>query len=99
MTQTDIVDPRISEEAPVAGSNSLPELAARIRAEHEATGAALKSIIDHSIAAGEFADRGQGQGAAWSMAAVAEGQLRDIGTDGAALYAAGQEPDRDRGIS
>jgi hypothetical protein len=39
-------------DAIVAGSNSLPELAARIRAEHEATGAALKSSIDHSIAAG-----------------------------------------------
>jgi hypothetical protein len=38
----------------VAGSNSLPELAARIRAEHEATGAALKSSIGHSIAAGEL---------------------------------------------
>jgi hypothetical protein len=51
MTQTDIVDP---QEATVAGSNSLPELAARIRAEHEATGDALKSSINHSIAAGEL---------------------------------------------
>jgi hypothetical protein len=38
----------------IIGSNSLPELAARIRAEHEATGDALKSSIDHSIAAGEL---------------------------------------------
>src|SRR5712671_939062 len=54
MTQADIVDPRVSEQATVIGSNSLPELAARIRAEHAATGEALKSSIDHSIAAGEL---------------------------------------------
>jgi hypothetical protein len=54
MTQTDIVDPMISEHATVTGSNSLPELAARIRAEHGATRDALKSSIDHSIAAGEL---------------------------------------------
>jgi hypothetical protein len=52
--QAHIVDPRVSVQAAVIGSNSLPELAARIRAEHAATGAALKSSIDHSIAAGEL---------------------------------------------
>ena len=35
-------------------SNSLPELAARIRAEHKATSAALKSSVAHGIAAGEL---------------------------------------------
>lgn len=54
MTQTDIVDSQISEQATVAASNSLPELAARIRAEHEATADALKSSVEHSIAAGEL---------------------------------------------
>jgi hypothetical protein len=43
-----------SEQAVIAGSNSLPELAARIRAEHEATSAALKSSAEHGIAAGEL---------------------------------------------
>jgi Protein of unknown function (DUF3102) len=41
---TDIVD--------VERSNRLPELAARIKAEHEATSAALKSSAEHGIAAG-----------------------------------------------
>ena len=36
------------------GSNSLPDLAARICAEHEATSAALKSSVAHGIAAGEL---------------------------------------------
>jgi hypothetical protein len=35
-------------------SNSLPDLAARIRAEHEATADALKTSIGHGIAAGEL---------------------------------------------
>jgi Protein of unknown function (DUF3102) len=34
------------------GSNALPDLAARIRAEHEATSAALKTSVGHAIAAG-----------------------------------------------
>jgi hypothetical protein len=37
-----------------AGSNSLPHLAARIRAEHEATSAALKTSVEHAMAAGEL---------------------------------------------
>jgi hypothetical protein len=36
----------------VEGSNRLPELATRIKAEHEATSAALKSSAEHGIAAG-----------------------------------------------
>ena len=56
MTETDILDPPTGEQTPppAAGSNSLPELAARIRAEHEATGDALKSSVEHGIAAGEL---------------------------------------------
>jgi Protein of unknown function (DUF3102) len=54
MTQTDIVDPPIGDPTTTVGSNSLPELAARIRAEHAATGEALKSSVEHSIAAGEL---------------------------------------------
>src|SRR6516164_1016138 len=38
----------------VERSNYLPELAARIRAEHEATAASLKSSVEHGIAAGEL---------------------------------------------
>jgi hypothetical protein len=34
-------------------SNSLPDLAARIRAEHEATAAALQSSVTHAMAAGD----------------------------------------------
>jgi glutamine phosphoribosylpyrophosphate amidotransferase len=33
-------------------SNYLPELAARIRAEHQATAAALRTSVEHGIAAG-----------------------------------------------
>jgi hypothetical protein len=36
------------------GSNALPDLAARIRAEHEATSVALKSSVGHAILAGEL---------------------------------------------
>jgi hypothetical protein len=43
---TDIVD--------VEGSNRLPELAARIKAEHEACTAALKRGIEHAVAAGKL---------------------------------------------
>jgi hypothetical protein len=38
----------------ITGSNSLADLAARIRAEHEATGEALRSSVAHGIAAGEL---------------------------------------------
>jgi hypothetical protein len=37
-----------------AGDNSLPDLAARIRVEHEAVSAALKESVRHAIAAGEL---------------------------------------------
>jgi hypothetical protein len=40
--------------APVAGDNSLPDLAARIKAEHEAVSTALKESVRHAIAAGEL---------------------------------------------
>jgi hypothetical protein len=38
----------------LAGSNSLTDLAARIRAEHEAASAAFKDSVSHGIAAGEM---------------------------------------------
>jgi len=41
-------------EAPLTESNSLPELAARIRAEHTAVAAALKDSLRHAITAGEL---------------------------------------------
>jgi hypothetical protein len=50
----------LAQEAPStatparAGSNSLPDLAARIRVEHEATSVALKSSVEHAIVAGEL---------------------------------------------
>ena len=37
-----------------SGDNYLPELASRIRAEHQATSAALKSSVQHSITPGEL---------------------------------------------
>jgi hypothetical protein len=39
-------------ELVIATSNSLADLAARIRAEHEASAAALKSSVEHAMAAG-----------------------------------------------
>jgi len=36
------------------GSNSLPELAARIRAEHRATATALQSSVEHAMTAGDL---------------------------------------------
>ena len=44
----------LSDMPAQAGSNSLPDLAARIKAEHEATDAALKSSVQHAIRAGEL---------------------------------------------
>src|SRR5271165_5330168 len=41
-------------DTPLAGDNSLPDLAARIRAEHEAVSVALKESVRHAIAAGEL---------------------------------------------
>jgi hypothetical protein len=41
-------------EGTIAGSNSLPELAARIRTEHEACTASMKRGLQHAIAAGEM---------------------------------------------
>jgi hypothetical protein len=37
-----------------AGDNSLPDLAARIKAEHEAAAESLKDSVRHAIAAGEL---------------------------------------------
>jgi hypothetical protein len=44
-----------------AGDNSLPDLAARIRVEHEAVSAALKESVRHAIAAGELLIEAKGQ--------------------------------------
>ncbi len=43
------------------GDNSLPDLAARIRAEHQAVSAALKESVRHAIAAGELLIEAKGQ--------------------------------------
>src|SRR5260370_4403754 len=45
----------------VALSNSLADLAARIRIEHEATDAALKSSVEHAMAAGDLLIEAKGQ--------------------------------------
>jgi hypothetical protein len=47
--------------APLAGDNSLTDLAARIRAEHEAVSKALKESVRHAIAAGELLVEAKGQ--------------------------------------
>src|SRR6516165_401568 len=44
-----------------AGDNSLPDLAARIRAEHQAVSAALRDSVRHAIAAGELLIEAKGQ--------------------------------------
>jgi hypothetical protein len=44
-----------------AGDNSLADLAARIRAEHEAVSTALKESVRHAIAAGELLIEAKGQ--------------------------------------
>ena len=41
-------------QVPFDGSNSLADLAARIRAEHEATAVALRLSVMHAMAAGEL---------------------------------------------
>lgn len=48
-------------DAPLAGNNSLPDLAARIRAEHEAVSVALKESVRHAITAGELLVEAKGQ--------------------------------------
>ena len=63
-------------DAPSAGDNSLPDLAARIKAEHEAVSTALKESVAHAIAAGELlieakAQLGHGQWLPWLMAGSA----------------------------
>jgi Protein of unknown function (DUF3102) len=45
----------------LAGDNSLPDLAARIRVEHEAVSAALKESVRHAIAAGELLIEAKGR--------------------------------------
>jgi len=50
-----------ADPALLAGDNSLPDLAARIRAEHEAVSAALKESVRHAIAAGELLIEAKGQ--------------------------------------
>jgi hypothetical protein len=47
--------------APLAGDNSLTDLAARIRAEHEAVSEGLKESVRHAIAAGELLIEAKGQ--------------------------------------
>jgi hypothetical protein len=48
-------------EAPLTESNHLPELAARIRAEHTAVADALKDSLKHAITAGELLIEGRAQ--------------------------------------
>lgn len=43
-----------SDKPDLAASNSLADLAARIRAEHEATAVALKRSVEHAMAAGDL---------------------------------------------
>lgn len=54
MTTHTVTSQRDSAQAPFNGSNSLPDLAARIRSEHEAVSSALKDSVRHAIAAGEL---------------------------------------------
>jgi hypothetical protein len=44
----------MTDQMLVIGSNSLPDLAARIRAEHQATSDALKRGLSHALTAGEL---------------------------------------------
>jgi hypothetical protein len=44
----------LDPDASLAGDNSLPDLAARIRVEHEAVSESLKESVRHAIAAGEL---------------------------------------------
>ena len=61
-------------------SNYLPELAARIRAEHEATSTAPKKSVEHAIAVGEAkAQLKHGQWLPWLKAncSMSERTARD----------------------
>jgi hypothetical protein len=53
LSQIDFDEGKMSD-ANLAVSNSLVDLAARIRIEHEATASALKSSVEHAMAAGEL---------------------------------------------
>jgi hypothetical protein len=44
----------LDPDASLAGDNSLPDLAGRIRVEHEAVSASLKESVRHAITAGEL---------------------------------------------
>jgi hypothetical protein len=54
-------DPTRQQSAPLAGDNSLPDLAGRIRVEHEAVSESLKESVRHAIAAGELLIEAKGQ--------------------------------------
>jgi hypothetical protein len=47
------LDPR-QQSASLAGDNSLPDLAGRVRIEHEAVSASLKESVRHAMTAGEL---------------------------------------------
>jgi Protein of unknown function (DUF3102) len=51
----------VSARSHIVQSNSLADLAARIRVEHEATAVSLKQSVEHAIAAGELLLEAKGQ--------------------------------------
>ena len=72
-------------------SNSLTDLAHRIRAEHEAVGAALKDGLAHAMAAGDILIEAKAQlkHGDWLFSAAGPGDLR---ARGAALHPACPQP-------
>jgi hypothetical protein len=72
-------------------SNRLPELAARIRSEHEATATALKSSAEHAMAAGDALLEAKALVDHGGMAALATGPLHDFRAHSPALYACSEK--------
>ena len=71
----------------IAASNSLADLAARIRAEHEAAAAFLGSGLERAINAGGLLSRSQGTDRSWPVAALARRALPGARADRAGLHA------------
>jgi len=66
----------MTDETDIASSNSLADLAARIKIEHRATDNALKSSVEHAMAAGDLLLEAKAQLKHGAVVAVADRALR-----------------------
>ena len=80
---------------PIEASNSLADLAARIKIEHTAVSDLFRQSVGHGIAAGVLLREAKISPAS-SMAALAARSLFDVRENEPTLHAAGEEPGGDR---